>query len=146
MLRWPDRQHRTGSFGNNFFGRRSPQRAGQSAPAVRHHRCQIDLVIPRGFGNLVRRFTFDDHRLDFQTIKERIGEQVPNLSLQLQQPMLFLIFQDAGRQRHQIRRYLCRLHAQQDNSASTFARERGCVFQRRTRVWREVRREENVSE
>src|SRR5438105_4577887 len=91
MLRWPDREHWAGCFRNNLFRRRTEQRAGQAATAMGHHRHQIDVIVAHRCGYLVRRFALDNDRFDFQSIKERIGEQLFDLTAKLAEPLRLFI-------------------------------------------------------
>ena len=70
VLRRPDSQYRAGRFGDDLFRRRAKQRARESAPAMRHDRDQIDIIIAHGLGDFVCRLTLDNNGLNFQTVEQ----------------------------------------------------------------------------
>jgi hypothetical protein len=65
-----------------------------------YYRDQIDVIVPHGCGYLVRGFALDNHWLDFQSLAERIAEQIFYLTANLAEPLRFLIFREALRYRH----------------------------------------------
>ena len=104
----------------------------------------LNLEIFDGPRNLRRWLALDNHRLDFQSIKHRIAEQLADIGTQLMQPALVRLVQNALRQRHQVRRDAAALHAKEHDAARPFARKRRRILQRRPRMWREIRREQNI--
>ena len=100
MLWRSDSQYRAGRFGDDLFRRRAKQRARKSAPAMRHNRDQIDIIVAHGPGDFVRRLALDNNGLDFQTVEQRINEQVFDLGPKLGQPFRILVLQDSFRKSH----------------------------------------------
>ena len=107
---------------------------------------QIDVIVAHRFGDFSSGFTFDNYRLDLQAVKQRIGQQLFDLVTQLLQPVVNWIGQNVGRQRCQVRGDLGVLDAEQNNTAVSLTGKRGCIFQSRPGVWREIRWKENVFE
>src|SRR5882672_9533669 len=93
----------------------------------------------------MRRFACDNYRFDFQSIKERIGEQIFDLAAKLAQPLRLFLCDEVRRQGHKVWWNRNRLYAEQHDAAAIMTRKRSGVFQRRTRMRRKVGREENVA-
>ena len=74
--------------------------ARESPPAMRYDCDEIDIIIAHGLGDFVRRLTFDNNGLDFQTVEQRIGKQVFDLGPKLRQPFGILALEDSFRKSH----------------------------------------------
>ena len=124
MLRWANREHGTWRLGDDFLGGGSEQGARQPAPAMRDDRDQINVIVADCFGDFGSRLAFDDDRLDFNSVEQRIGKELLDFAAQLQKPLILLLVKHTLRQRHQVRGYFSALNTKEHDPARALARKR----------------------
>src|SRR5256885_17038191 len=103
-------------------------------------------MIVGGTSDLRRWIPLHECRINLNTSNQRIRQQLPYMRSQLQQPVIFLLFKNVLWKREQIRGDSRVLNVHQKHASATVAREPRSVLQRRMRVRREIRWEEDVSE